>query len=130
MLNLIDGVNKNGVLDTLLLASPYIANMYPNINNKQEMKAVRSSFDSITLRSPSTQCIMKGFDICLLNINLHFADMQLLVTDETVNRTPNSSSCLDTGISCLDGIINGKRATHFQEYFCFGRYRDGCLVLQ
>ena len=29
----------------------------------------------------------------------------------------------------LDKIINGKRATQFEECFYFGRYRDDCFIL-
>ena len=109
MLNLVDDINKNGVPDTLILVSFDIINMYPNINNKQEMEGVRSLLDSGTSKSPSTQCIMEGLEICLLNNNSRFADMQLLKTDGTPHRTPNYCSHLDVGICCLDKIINGKR---------------------
>ena len=91
------------------------------------MEAVRSLLDSRSSQNPSTECIMEGLEICLLNTNSRFANIHLLQTNGTATGAPNSFSYSDIAISHLDKINNEKRATQFQECFYFGRYGDNCL---
>ena len=93
------------------------------------MEAVRSLLDSRSAKNPSTKCIMERLEICLLNNNSRFANIHLLQTNAATSGAPNLCSYSDIPISHLDNIINEKRATLFQKYFYFGRYRDDCLVL-
>ena len=93
------------------------------------MEAVRSLSDSRSLKNPSTESIMEGLEICLLNNNSRFTNIRLLQTYGTANGAPNSCSYFDIAISRLDNIIDVKKDTQFQECFYFGRYRDVSLVL-
>ena len=102
-----------------------VINMFPNLDNERRMEAVRSLLDSRSLKNPSTESIMEGLEICLLNNNSHFANIHLLQTYVTATEAPNSCSYSDIAISRLDE----KKATQFQECFYFGRYRDDSLVL-
>ena len=89
------------------------------------MLDVRSS----SSKNPSTECIMEGLEICLLNNNSRFANIHLLQANGTATGAPNSFSVFDIAISHLNKIINKKRATQFQEYFYFGRYHDNYLII-
>ena len=63
----------------------------------------------------------------LLNNNSRFAD--ILEINGTATGAPKFCSYSDIIISQLDKIVNEKRASKFQEPFCFSRYRDDCLIL-
>ena len=54
--------------------------MFLNIDNEKGMESVRSLLDSRSSRNPSTECIMEGLEICLLNNNSCFANIHLLQT--------------------------------------------------
>ena len=73
--------------------------------------------------------MVEGLQICLLHNNSRLANIHLLQTNGTVTGAPNSCSYSDVAISHLNKVINEKRATQFQEFLNFGRYRDDCLVL-
>ena len=128
MLDLIDDIIKSSLPENLILASFDIVNMFSNIDNERGIEAVRSLLDSSSSKNLSTECIMKGLEICLLNNNSHFANIHLLQTNGTATGAPNSCSYSDIATSHLDKIINEKKATQFQECFYFGRYHDDCLV--
>ena len=99
-------------------------NMFPKISSEREMEAVCSSLDSRSSKKLLKECLKEGLKNCLLNNN-----SRLLQTNGTATGAPNSCSYSDIAISHLDKTFNEKRAIQFQECFCFGRYRDGCLVL-
>ena len=124
LLDLIDNINKSSLLDKPILVSFDIMNMFPNISSEREMEAVCSSLDSRSSKKLSKECLKEGLKNCLLNNN-----SRLLQTNGTVTGAPNSCSYSDIAISHLDQTFNEKRAIQFQECFCFGRYRDDCLVL-
>ena len=81
------------------------------------MEAVRSLLDSRSAKIPLTECILKRLEICSLHNNSRFANIHLLLTNDTATGAPNSCSYSDMPISNLDKIINGKRAIQFQECF-------------
>ena len=93
--------------------------MFPNIDNVRGMEAVRQLLDSRSSKNPSTEWIMEGLKICLINNYSRFPNIDV----------PNSCSCSDIAISDLDKIINEKRATQFQECFYFSGYRDDIWLL-
>ena len=93
--------------------------MFPNTDNVRGMEAVRQLLDSRSSKNPSTEWIMEGLEICLLNNYSRFANIDV----------PNSCSYSDIAISDLDKIIHEKRATQFQECFYFSRYRDDIWLL-
>ena len=124
LLDLIDNINKSSLPDKPILVSFDIMNMFPKISSEREMEAVCSSLDSRSSKKLLKECLKEGLKNCLLNNN-----SRLLQTNGTVTGAPNSCSYSDIAISHLDKTFNEKRAIQFQECFCFGRYRDGCLVL-
>ena len=79
-------MNKSSLSDKLILVLFDIINMFPNIDNKKQMEAAHSLLDSRSLQSPSTECILEGLEICLLNNNSHFANIHLLQTNGTATR--------------------------------------------
>ena len=66
------------------------------------MEAVPSLIDSSSLKNPSTECIMEGLEICLLNNNSGFANIHLLQTNNTATGAPNSCSYSNKAISHLN----------------------------
>ena len=52
--------------------------MFPITDNERGMEAVRSLLDSTYAKSPSTECIMETFEICLLHNYSRFANIYLL----------------------------------------------------
>ena len=96
MLDLIDDTSKSSLLDKLILASFDIVNMFPNIDNVRGMEAARSLSDSSSSKNPSTECIIKGLEISLLNNNSRFANIHLLqkmvLQLEHQTYVPNKSS--------------------------------------
>ena len=125
MLDLIDDINKSSSPDKLILALFDIDNMLLNIDNGRGIKAV-CSLDSSSSKNPSTERIMKGLEICLLNNKSSFGNIHLLQTNGIATGAPKLCSYSNIAISHLD--IKEKRATHFQECFYFGIYHDDCLV--
>ena len=93
--------------------------MFPNIDTETEMEAIGSLLNSRSLKNLSSELIMEGLEICLLNNNSRFANMHLLQINGTATGVRNSCSCSAIAISHLDKIINEKRASQFQECFCF-----------
>ena len=78
LLDLIDDINKSSLPDKLILVLFDIIHTFPNIDNERGMEAVSSLLDSRSLKHASAECIMEGFEICLLNNSLRFADIYLL----------------------------------------------------
>ena len=67
LLDLIDDINKSSLPDKLILVLFGIIHTFPNINNERGMEAVSSLLDSRSSKNASAECIMEGFEICLLN---------------------------------------------------------------
>ena len=128
LLDLIDNINKSSLPDKLILVFFDIMNMFPNRGSEREMEALRSLLDSRSSKK-TIKRMLNGGSWKLLNNNSHFPNIHLLQTNGTATGAPNWCSYSDIATSHLDKIFNEKRATQFQECFCFGRYRDDCLVL-
>ena len=79
-----------------------------NTNNERVMEAVRFLLNSRSLKNLSTECIMEGTKICLLNNNSCFANIHLLQTNGTATGAQNSCSYFDIGTTHLDNIIRGR----------------------
>ena len=70
-------------------------------------------------KSPSTDCITEGLEICLKCNNFRFGSQNLLQLNGTATVAPNSCSYADLAAFDIDKSV--------MRYF--GRYRDNCLAL-
>ena len=106
-----------------------IITMYPSIDNDRGIAAVRDALETRAYRSPSTDCIIEGLDICLKCNNSRFGSQNLLQLNGTAAGAPNSCWYADLAVLDIDmNVLQAKRNT-FQDIRYFGRYRDDCLAL-
>ena len=129
LLNIIDELNKKGIPDNTLLVSFDIVNMFPCIDNKNGIKAVKKFLQSRSVNKPSINCILEGLEICLYHNNSVFANENLLQTNGTATGAPNSCSYADIAVSSVDDAVFDKMTSTYPEMLYFGRYRDDCLAL-
>ena len=129
LLDIIDELNSERIPDNTILVSFDIINMYPSIDNDRGIAAVRNALETRAYKSPSTDCIIEGLEICLKCNNSRFGSQNLLQLNGTATGAPNSCSYADLAVFDIDkSVLQAKRNT-FQEMRYFGRYRDDCLAL-
>ena len=92
ILDIIDGLNSTGLPNNCKLVSFDIINMFPSIDNKRGIEAVRHALDSRKIKSPSTKCIIEALNICLYRNNSVFGKQNLLQINGTATGAPNSCS--------------------------------------
>ena len=103
--------------------------MYPSIDNDRGIAAVRDALEARANKSPSTDCIIEGLEICLKCNNSKFGSQNLLQLNGTATGAPNSCSYSSLAVFDIDkNVLQAKRNT-YQEIRYFGRYRDDCLAL-
>ena len=103
--------------------------MYPSIDNGRGITAVWNALETRANKSPSTDCITEGLEICLKCNNCRFGSQNLLQLNGTATGAPNSCSYADLFIFNIDkNVLQAKRNT-YQEIRYFGRYCDDCLAL-
>ena len=129
MLDIVDELNENGLPDVVILVSFDIVNMFPSIDNKKGIDAVRSALISRELLEPSTECIIEGLEICLFNNNSTFAGDHLLQINRTATGDPNSFSYADLAVYPIDQEVFRAIQSTYQELMYFGSYRDDYLGL-
>ena len=83
---------KKGIPENTLLVSFDIVNMFPCIDNKNGIKAVKRILQTRSINKPSVNCILEGLEICLSHNNSVFANENLLQTNGTATGAPNSCS--------------------------------------
>ena len=80
-------------------------------------------------KSPSTDCITEGLEICLKCNNFRFGSQNLLQLNGTATGVPNSCSYADLVVFDIDkSVLQAKRNT-FHKIRYFGQYCDDCLAL-
>ena len=72
LLDIIDELNSERIPDNTILVSFDIINMYPSIDNDRGIAAVRNALETRAYKSPSTDCIIEGLEICLKCNNSRF----------------------------------------------------------
>ena len=103
--------------------------MYACIDNDRGIAAVGNVLEIRANKSPSTDCIIEGLEICLRCSNSRFGSQNLLQLNGTTTGAPNSCSYADLAVFDVDkNVLQAKRNT-YQEMRDFGRYRDDCLAL-
>ena len=111
--------------DKTILVSIDIVNMYPSIENDSGI-AARNALVTKANKSPSTDCIIEGLEICLKCNNSRLGSQNLLQLNGIATGAPNSCSFAVFNID--KNVLQAKRNT-YQEMRYFGRYCDDCLVL-
>ena len=99
------------------------------MHNDRGIAAVRDALEARANKSPSTDCIIEGLEICLKCNNSKFGSQNLLHLNGTATGAPNSCSYADLAVFDIDkNVLQAKRNT-YQEIRYFGRYHDDCLAL-
>ena len=90
-----------------------IVNMYPSIDKDRGIAAVRNALEARTNKSPSTDCITEGLEICLKCNNSRFGSQNLLQLNGTATGAPNSCSYADLAVFNIDkNVLQAKRNTY------------------
>jgi len=129
LLKIIDELNDADLPEDAMLVSFDFVNMFPRIDNTNGVTAMRTALDGRANKSPSTECVIDGLEMCLFNNNSVFAEMNLLQTNGTATGAPNSCSYEDIVVSPIDDAVFVKMTTNYKELKYFGRYRDDCFSL-
>ena len=89
-----------------ILVSFDIVNMYPSIDNDRGIAAVRNALETRVNKSPSTDCIIEGLEICLKCNNSRF----LLQLNITATGAPKSCSYADLAVFNIDkNVLQAKK---------------------
>ena len=83
-----------------LLVSWDVEAMFPNIDKKLGLKAVRKALNSRSEKSPSTQCILSAVELCLKCNNSHSEGKHYTQIEGTAKGPKNS--CCYTDIAMID----------------------------
>ena len=83
LLHIIDELNSERIPDNIILVSFDIVNMYPSIDNDRDIAAIRNALETRAYKSPSTDCIIEGLEICLKCNNSRFGSQNLLQLNGT-----------------------------------------------
>ena len=95
---IIDELKSERIPDNTILVSFDIINMYPSIDNDRGIAAVRNALQTRAYKSPSTNCIIEGLEICLKCSNSRFGSQNLLQLNGTATGAPNSCSYADLAV--------------------------------
>ena len=98
-------MNAKGKPDDAILVSFDIANMFPSIENKRGVDAVKHTLDSQTSITPSTKCITEGLEIRLTNNNSIFAGQNFIQPNGTAKGAANSCSYSGLVIQSIDNAV-------------------------
>ena len=79
-----------------------IANMFPNIDNKSGLDALKSVLLRRPTNTPPVKCILEGLEFCLTCNNSIFNTRNLLQTDGTAQGPHMSCSNSDIAVSKFD----------------------------
>ena len=83
LLDIIDELNLEKIPDNIILVSFDIVNMYPSIDNDRGIATVRNALETRAYKSPSTDCLIEGSEICLKCNNSRFGSQNLLQLNGT-----------------------------------------------
>ena len=74
--------------DNSILVSFNVVNMYPSINNDRGIAAVRNALETRANKTPMTDFIREGPEICLKCNNSRFGSQNLLQLNGTATGAP------------------------------------------
>ena len=76
--------------------------MFPNIDNKLGISAVRKALDSRSIKFPSTECIVDAIEICLQTNNCQFSGKNFVQKHGTAMGPKNACSYADLAMGLID----------------------------
>ena len=95
--------------------------MSPSIDNDRGIVAVKNSLETRANKSPSTDCIIEGLEICLKCNNSRFDSQNLLQLNGTATGAPNSCSYVELAVFNIDkNVLQAKRLFSIMDW-SFGK---------
>ena len=125
LLDIIDNMNIMFLSTNDILVSFDIVNMFPNIDNKSSLDAVKSVLLKRPTNVPPAECILEALEHCLTCNNSIFNNRNFLQTDGTAQGHHISCSYSDIAMSKLDAAA---LQYHFQPTL-WKRFRDDILTI-
>ena len=98
LFDMIDNINNMFLPTNTILVNFHIAKMFPKIDNKSGLNAVKS----VSANTPPTDCILEGLELCLACINFIFNIKNFLQIDGTLQGLQMSCSYSDIVVSKFD----------------------------
>ena len=102
LVDIIDNLNSMLLPANASLVSFDIANMFPNIDNKSGLDALKSVLLRKPPNTPPVKCILEGLELCLTYNNSIFNNRNFLQTDGTAQGPHMSCSYSDIAMSKFD----------------------------
>ena len=102
LVDIIDNLNSMLLPANASLVSFDIANMFPNIDNKSGLDALKSVLLRKPPNTPPVKCILEGLELCLTYNNSIFNNRNFLQTDGTAQGPHMSCSNSDIAMSKFD----------------------------
>ena len=129
MLKIVDELNDVGILESDLLVSFDIVNMFPSIDNKIGVEQVRKKLVQFSEKfDVPVDCIIEALEICLYKNCSTYQGQYWLQTDGTAMGPKNSCSYADIVAECVDlRVLEAK--INFPELRSWFRFRDDTFVL-
>lgn len=129
MLQIVDELNDVGILESDLLVSFDIVNMFPSIDNKIGVERVRKKLLQFSEKfDVPVECIVEALEICLYKNCSTYQGQYWLQTDGTAMGPKNSCSYADIVAECVDlRVLEAK--INFPELRSWFRFRDDTFVL-
>ena len=129
MLKIVDELNDVGILESDLLVSFDIVNMFPSIDNKIGVERVRKKLVQFSEKfDVPVDGIIEALEICLYKNCSTYQGQYWLETDGTAMGPKNSCSYADIVAECVDlRVLEAK--INFPELRSWFRFRDDTFVL-
>ena len=119
MLDIIDDINNNNmIMDSSVLVSFDIVNMFPSIDNTSGLEAVSDILSNTESDFPPVECSLEALTICL--------ECNISVFDNVFYLQENGTA-MGPYMSCS---YCGRKALHYSPGMqCWKRFRDGIFCL-
>ena len=105
LLDIIDNINIMFLPANAILVTFDIVNMFPNINSKSGLDAVKSALLKSSTNTPPVECILEGLELCLTCNNSIFNNRNFLQTDGTAQGPHMSCSYSDIAMSKFNTAV-------------------------
>ena len=125
LLDITDHTNSMFLPVNAILFSFDIVNMFPNVENRSGLDAVKSVLLKRSNNAPLVECILEGLELCLTCNNSIFNNSNFLQTDGTAQGPHMSCSYSDIAMSKFD---TAALQYHFQPTL-WKRFRDDILTI-
>ena len=125
LLDMIDNMNGMFLPANAIFVSFDVVNMFPNIDNKSGLDALKSVLLKMSTNTPPVEYILEGLEICLTCNYSIFNIKNFLQTDDTSQGPHMSCSYSDSAISQFD---TAALKYHFEPTLC-KRFRDDILTI-